>query len=301
MRALGEEDERFRVGAAGTVAAGFLKGGAELVERLDKEWRHGAAPARGGQIAAAHGEAELGDAFALGGAGFHDYYAEEAGELLGVHSKTALAGDVHHVEDDDGGEADFEDLGGEEEVTLQVAGVYDADDGVWLGGICAAAKEDGLSDGLVWRAGGKAVGAREVDECEGLAVLGVGDAFFALHGDARIVGHLLAETCKGIEEGGLARVWVADHGKDGGRSGLGNGRHGRGGKRLCDGDQAGFGLAEGKAVAAELNLQGVAEGGLAEELDGGAREEAHLLKAEAVVVHGLESADHAAFARGQIT
>ena len=108
----------------------------------------------------------------------------------------------------------------EVEVALEVGGVGNADDAVGGGGVGAAAEEDVAGDGLVGRAGGERISAGQVNEREGLAVLGVGGADLALDRDAGVVANLLLQASEGVEEGGFAAVWIAYEGVNRGAGGF---------------------------------------------------------------------------------
>ena len=131
----------------GLEEAGFVAEGAEFDEvfvgagefGVDRfgEWRGG--PLGEGKIFAAKGGFEFGDALAGGGLHGDDGDAEALAEGGGVDGLLALGDDVDHVEDEDSGEAEFEDLGDEVEVALEVGGVDDADDAIGARGAGLAA------------------------------------------------------------------------------------------------------------------------------------------------------------------
>ena len=72
----------------------------------------------------------------------------------------ACGGEVHHVEHEDDGPAEVEDLVDEVEVPLEVRGIDDAEDAVGLRRVGAAAEQDVAHHRLVGRARGQRVGAR---------------------------------------------------------------------------------------------------------------------------------------------
>ena len=95
------------------------------------------------------------------GYGRYDGCAEECAELLGVELVAAVAELVVHVEGYDHGHVHVDELGGEIEVALQVAGVDDVDDdvGVLLYDVFSHVE-------LFGRVCGERIGARQVDEGE---------------------------------------------------------------------------------------------------------------------------------------
>ena len=204
----------------GLQEAGFVAEGAEFDEVFVGAGEFGVdgfRERRGGplgerEVFAAEGGFEFGDALAGGGLHGDDGDAEALTEGRGVNGLLALGDDVDHVEDEDGGETKFEDLGDEVEVALEVGGVDDADDAVGARGAGLAAEEDVAEDGFVRGAGVEGVGAGEVDEAEFFAVLGEALADFFFDGDAGVVGDFLAEAGEEVEDGGFAGVWVTDDG-----------------------------------------------------------------------------------------
>jgi hypothetical protein len=66
----------------------------------------------------------------------------------------------------------------EVEITLEVRRIDDAQDAIRLWGVGAPAEQHIAGHGLVGRAGGERIGAGQVDDRDGLAVLGVGVPIF---------------------------------------------------------------------------------------------------------------------------
>ena len=96
-------------------------------------------PARLRQVLAAHGGLQLQESFARSRLHGHDGDAELFGELLHVDPPAFALGDVDHVQRDDRGQAEFQDLGGQIEIALQVRGIQHEHDLVRLWRIATAA------------------------------------------------------------------------------------------------------------------------------------------------------------------
>ena len=88
----------------------------------------------------------------------HDRTAERLAQRRGVDLDAALARDVHHVERDQDGHAHLQQLHGQIEMTLQIAGIEHVDDEISL-----APEQIVARDHLVERAGVERVDPRQVD------------------------------------------------------------------------------------------------------------------------------------------
>ena len=116
-------------------------------------------------------------------------------------------------------------------------GVDHAEDALGTRRVLTKIEKHVAGDTLVGGVGPDAVAARQVEQLDPLAVLSDELARLLLHGDARIVGNLLAQPRQDIEEGGLAAVGIADHGV-GFRPDFGRGRgFGLGGAVMGNGDR----------------------------------------------------------------
>ncbi len=140
-----------------------------------------------------------------------DGNAEFALEFGGVDLHAGGHRHIHHVEGDDDGPAEIEDLVDEVEVALEIRGVDDADDPVGLRRVEAPAEEHIAQYRFVGRARGERIRAGQIDDLDRTAVLRVGRADFLFDGDAGIVADFLAQAGQGVEEGCLAGVGIAHH------------------------------------------------------------------------------------------
>jgi hypothetical protein len=155
---------------------------------------------------------DLVDALAGGGADEGDGATELGGEGGGIDGAAAFGEVVGHVEDDEGGEAEAEDGGCEEEVSMQISSIEDEDDGVGLADAGFGAGEDVAGDLFVLGAGLHAVNAGEIDEEDFAAGGGAGFPDVVFDGDAGEVGYLLTEAGEAVKERGFAGVGRADEG-----------------------------------------------------------------------------------------
>ena len=135
--------------------------------------------------------------------GGHHRQTEELRELVGIHVVTALHRFVEHVERYDHTEVHVDELCGEVEVAFEVACVDDIDHHIrcLLHELLAHVE-------LFGGVGGERIGAREINEVEGVAFI-LGMSFLGIHGHARIVAYALVRTGGKVEERGLATVGVA--------------------------------------------------------------------------------------------
>src|SRR6202034_1772131 len=120
-------------------------------------------------------------------------------------------GEVHHGQCNYDGYFEVDDLGAEEEVSFEVAGIYEQDDHVRAdGGVLV--EEDLIGHPFVGPFGIEAIGPGQVDD-RGVDIRGeAGGTAFFVDGDAGEVADLLVQAGKGVEEGALPAVWIADQG-----------------------------------------------------------------------------------------
>ncbi len=126
-----------------------------------------------------------------------------------IDTHAAAAGDVDHVEGDDDGRAEVENLGREVEVALEVGGIEDEQDDVGPAHARYAALEDVAGDLFVRRPRGEAIDAGEIEQ-DGIRADQVSFALF--DGDAGIISDLHAQAGEGVKEGGLSGIRVARDG-----------------------------------------------------------------------------------------
>jgi hypothetical protein len=105
------------------------------------------------EVGAAEREPELDEALAVDGLAGDDGDAELLFQPGDPHGEAGLGREVHHVQHEDDGPAEIEDLVHEVEITLEVGRIDDAQDAIRLWGVGAAAEQHVAGHGLVGRAG----------------------------------------------------------------------------------------------------------------------------------------------------
>ena len=145
------------------------------------------------------------DARSLQGGDGHDLAVECLREGGEVHHVAVLLEDVHHVDGDEHGDAELDELRGEVEVALEVGAVDDVQDGVGtLVGKVVAGHD------LLERVGGERIDAGQVRD--GHVRMSLELAVLLLDRDAGPVAHVLVRAGEGIEQGRLSAVGVAREG-----------------------------------------------------------------------------------------
>ncbi len=129
----------------------------------------------------------------------------------------ALAGNVHHVAGDQDGCPELQNLAGEIEVSFEIGGIDDQQDGVGAFDALDSAEQQVAGDFLVRRAGGQAIRAGKIEQDH----VGLGQPALALlDRHAGVITDPLTETGQSIEDGCLTRVRVAGHGDSSDAGGL---------------------------------------------------------------------------------
>ena len=150
---------------------------------------------------------ELADALVPCGGDGHHRNAERLTHLPHVDGAAVGVDLVHHVQGQDHGRPQLQELQCQVEVPLDVGGVHDVDDAVGL-----LVQDEIPGDDLLLGVGPQGVDAGEVHHC---GVLHPPDlAGLPVHRDAGEVAHMLVGARQGVEEGGLAAVLVAGQGED---------------------------------------------------------------------------------------
>ena len=140
---------------------------------------------------------------------------QRLGQGLGVDLVPLIAGDVDHVENQQRRVSQFDDLGREVEVALEVGGIGDDHDQIRRGHVGHALEQDVAGDLLVGGLRTQGISSREIQNGDRMEGVGSGEgAFFSLHRDPGVVADAGAKAGQGIEQRGLAAVRVA--GKDDG-------------------------------------------------------------------------------------
>ncbi len=161
----------------------------------------------------------------------NDGDAEMLGEVIRVDGETLLLGDVHHVEDDEEGDLQLDELQRQIEVPLEVRRIDDVHDEVDI-----RAEQEVPCHDLVFGACRQRIDAGQIDQVDllgasphrrtlrsrGVLILvherggeelahciEIEEPLFLLHGDARPVSDALLATGETVEEGGLSAVRVS--------------------------------------------------------------------------------------------
>ena len=232
---------------------------------------------------------QLADTLVAGSANGNNRHAQQALEQIDVHGAAVGRHLVHHVERDDHGAVELHKLQRQVQVTFDVGGVDDVDDGVGV-----FVQDELAADDLFARVRRQGVNAGQIgNACLGMVTDG---AVLAVDRHARKVTDVLVGARKLVEQRGLTAVLVAGEGKMQ-RCALGHGRFCRTGRihplaecrmlRRSDcgvGARTGIGvvhihelnacgiiLAQRQLVATQANLERVAHGGVLHHGDFGAR------------------------------
>ena len=160
----------------------------------------------------AQGKTERKDTLAAGGLHRNDGHTKLLGETRRTNRRALCLGHVDHVESDDGGQAQLENLGNEVEIALQVGGIEDTEQALGSRGVLPQVQQHITGDQLVGGMGSQAIAPGKVEEFDPFPVLADELARILLNGDPGIVADFLPEAGEGIEEGGLARIRVAHDG-----------------------------------------------------------------------------------------
>ena len=232
---------------------------------------------------------QLADTLVAGSANGDNGHAQQALEQVDVHGAAVGRHLVHHVERDDHGAIELHKLQRQVQVTFDVGGVDDIDDGV---GVLVQDKLAAYD--LLARVRRQRINAGQVgNACLGVVADG---AIFAVDRHARKVTDMLVGARQLVEQRGLAAVLVAGESKIQ-RCALGHGRLCRAGRirPLAQGrmlrradcgvsartrigvvnahelDASSIVLAQRQLVATQANLERVAHGGVLHHGDFGAR------------------------------
>ena len=148
----------------------------------------------------------IGKALSVGGYGFDYRAAQLFGKQNLVDVGALLFVDVCLVQGDNHGDAQLQQLGGEEEGAAQIGGVHDVDNHIGI-----LVLNVGAGDALFGGEGGHGVGAGQIHgnhlRTAGIGMLNGG--FFLVNGYACPVADLLVAAGKGIVHGGFAGVGIA--------------------------------------------------------------------------------------------
>ena len=140
----------------------------------------------------------------------NDRHSQFLRKTFGIHRRPLRAGDVDHVECNDGRKPKLQNLGDEIEIPLQMGGVDHAENTLRSRGVLTEIEEHVAGDPFIGGMGPDAVAARQIEQLDLLAMLADELPRFFFDRDARVIGNLLPETGQRIEERGLAAVGIAD-------------------------------------------------------------------------------------------
>ena len=161
---------------------------------------------------------QLADTLVAGSANGNNRHAQQALEQVDVHGAAVGRHLVHHVERNDHGAVELHKLQRQVQVTLDVGGVDDIDDGVGM-----LIQDKLAAHDLLARVRRQGVNAGQVgNACLGVVADG---AILAVDRHAGKVTDMLIGACQLVEQRGLAAVLVAGEGKMQ-RCALGHGRLG---------------------------------------------------------------------------
>ena len=139
--------------------------------------------------------------FVFGCRNRHNWYSEAGFKLIDVDSAAIVAHLVHHIQSKHHRYAQFHQLHGQIQVALNVGGVHNVDDALWLGIENELARHYFLA-----RVRRKRIDAGQVHH------LGIGVSFdnarLAVDGHARKITHMLIRTSERIKQRGLAAVLI---------------------------------------------------------------------------------------------
>ena len=180
-------------------------------------------PKQSGQLAkqlrlhhgrALNGSDDLGPQFRHAGAVAGDNrqhrHAEGIGELLFINALAVGFRHVHHVQRDERGMAQLDDLGGVIKIPLEIRGVHDHHNQTGWRQFGQAVEQHVARNLLVQRIGAETVCARQIEHADIDARWCAKQfAFLAFDGDAGVIPDLGAQTGKRVEQGRLAAIRIA--------------------------------------------------------------------------------------------
>ena len=149
---------------------------------------------------------QLRHALPLGRGDGHHRHPQVPAEAPHVHRAAVCPQFVHHVQGDDRGTAQLQQLQRQVEVALDVGGVHHVDDAVRL-----LVDDEVPGDDLLLGVGAQGVDARQVHRRAVFEPAHL--ARLLLHRHAGEVSHVLVGARQGVEQRGLAAVLVSGQGK----------------------------------------------------------------------------------------
>jgi hypothetical protein len=131
-----------------------------------------------------------------------------------VEFEAIAFGKIDHVERNDGREPKLDQLKCEAKVIVEVRGIENNDERVWLPLAMLPTEQDIARHGFVGARRFEAIRTREVDELDGSSIGERQAARVALDSDARIISNLLARSRQRIEQSALAGIGTAGDGDE---------------------------------------------------------------------------------------
>ena len=137
-------------------------------------------------------------------------HAEGISKFLFINAVAVVFGHVHHVQRDERGMAQLDDLGGVIKIPLQVRGVHDHHNQTGRRQFGQAVEQHVARNLFIQRIGAKAVRAGQIEDANAGFRRGAQQfAFLAFDGDAGVIADLGAQTGERVEQGRLAAIRIA--------------------------------------------------------------------------------------------
>ena len=138
--------------------------------------------------------------------------AEFFGNFRWVKAETGFLRDIDHIQGEDAGLAEFDNLENQLEMALEVRGIDDADDEV---GFCRAFEFPGEGvegDFFIWRICAERVATGKIKDVDLGSHVRIGFTGFHLNGDASEVSDALVFPGECVKKGGFPGVRISDQG-----------------------------------------------------------------------------------------
>ena len=142
------------------------------------------------------------DSDSLEGGDLNDLTTEFSGKLSGIELIPVLAHKIHHVDGNHHRDSEFDELGCEIEVSLEVRAIHDVQDGI--GPFAYQIVSGNHLFKSIWREG---VDSGKVGDCDVIGLFEL--TLFLFDCDSGPVSHVLVGTGESIEQGCLSAVGVS--------------------------------------------------------------------------------------------
>jgi hypothetical protein len=137
---------------------------------------------------------------------WHDGDAKLFGEQGRIEADALIFCDIDHVQSEDDGEAELDELEGEHEVSFQRRGIDDIDDELRSGNFGVLFAENARRDLLIGGIGIEAIAAGKIDDADFLAMGGEALADFFFDSDTGVIANFLIRSGESIKEGRFAGI-----------------------------------------------------------------------------------------------